>query len=184
MYKMMPTHPVTAMLFRQKYQVPTDYEPDEDMRFPIEVGREKLSGEAVKDIPGERIISAFLSRSGSDPDDLPDFMWFPWTKSVKDCAAACGSILWKLKEMRLLDIILPVDLPAASFRSTEQLLDEANLAMALDGHVYVVCRDEVGSAMYRSVEEVARDFRISLPSPLPPLSTDESVSRLFLDGSS
>jgi hypothetical protein len=172
--------PVASVLFRQPYQLPSGYDSQHEDLFQIQVGRDHLSLEIIRDKGGDRSVEALLGRGGLDPDDLPDLLWFPWDRSADECLKVSSAIFVKLDREEILEGLIRKDL--RTFNSSElltRILADSSVAMMLGGHLYLLSCNETASQIEQTLIRLAAISEILLPDPWPPLRNDDPLARLL-----
>lgn len=167
--------PVAAVLLRQSYQVPTGYESRTQDLLGVEIDGNVLSLETVRDRGGKKIIEAFLGRNGSDPDDVPDCLWFPCDKIENDLLAVLATVTDALRSE------IPEGLRSVVVRSMKldeiwaRFISESSLALMVDGHLYFLCCTQMNGRIEKTILQLAASSNLLTPQPWPSLSVDDPM---------
>lgn len=141
----------------------------------VELVRGQFEFLLVEGEENDGIVSAFLARNGSDPDDVPDFLWFPAITQADTYYAATCTILGGMHNDRIDEAS---DNP---FKLLRSVLRDSSVALMLDGHLYLVSRNASDSGIREAIIAHAKSSNLLVPLPFPPLRDDDPLGTYLRD---
>jgi hypothetical protein len=164
--------PAAAILLRQSYQVPTGYQQN---IIEVTVDGDRLGLEIILDLGGDEIIEAFVGRGGSDPDDVPDLLWFPRKEADDEMLSGSAALLGAFgNPPEGLSHFLPMQAPGKGGKWAE-LVRESTVAIMANGHLYLLGCCESDAQIERTILDAAASAGIQVPLPCPAFEDDDPL---------
>lgn len=143
--------------------------------IPVKVGSSEMQFAVLQGLAVAETIDRFLIRNGSDPDDVPDLLWFPASDLSKQHLDFAIQFVRRVSIHQSEDVGTEQAGYSAESAEWSHLLKHSSLASLLGGHLYLLTNHQSDDRILEVVMHTAGALGIGIPQKLPELEDGDPL---------